>query len=58
MAPGSCELCRHTRTRDARLFYVRYHLSGLPRQVSDVILRSRATKDLAAAIESVPTAAG
>ena len=43
MAPGSCELCRHARTRDARLFYVRYHLDGLPRQVSDVILRSRAT---------------
>jgi hypothetical protein len=40
------------------LFYVRYHLGGLPRQVSDVILRSRATKDLAVTGESVPTAAG
>jgi hypothetical protein len=40
------------------LFYVWDHLGGLPRQVSDVILRSRTTKDLAATSESLPTAAG
>ncbi len=38
--------------------YVRYQLGGPPRQVSDVILRSRATKDLAVTSEPSATAAG